>query len=361
MHEWRGRLCQVLQTAWAVVVLSAAPAGAQIMRAHFIDVGQADATLLEFPCGAVLIDAGTQQDREAELVAFLEDFFDRRSDLERTLNTVFITHAHIDHTRALRDVAENFNIVNYVDNGRVESLSGGGDQRWLIRESQEGRSEVRVRQIADSEVTELPHRNGLRDEFIDSVECSDCDPMIRVLSGGLAENPGWSPGEFSNDNNHSLSIRVDFGESSFLFTGDLEEAAIETMVDYYDGFDTLDVDLYQVGHHGSHNGTTISLMQAMTPHAAVCSVGKWDFGRRPDGSARPFTTFGYGHPRLHVIEMLEDNIAGRRSRPQAVMVAEGARRFKPHRIRDRIYGTGWDGTVSVRATLDRRYRITTEN
>ena len=29
-----------------------------LMKAHFTDMGQANATLLEFPCGVVLIDAG---------------------------------------------------------------------------------------------------------------------------------------------------------------------------------------------------------------------------------------------------------------------------------------------------------------
>ena len=37
--------------------IAAAACSGQEMTAHFIDVGQGDATLLEFPCGAILIDA----------------------------------------------------------------------------------------------------------------------------------------------------------------------------------------------------------------------------------------------------------------------------------------------------------------
>ena len=73
------------------------------MRAHFINVGQGDATLLEFPCGAVLIDAGGFDATTSEqLVEYLSLFFERRPDLDNTLDTVFVTHTHIDHNRALR-------------------------------------------------------------------------------------------------------------------------------------------------------------------------------------------------------------------------------------------------------------------
>ena len=37
-----------------------------VMKAHFIDVGQANATLLEFRCGVVLIDAGAQDDEHVD-------------------------------------------------------------------------------------------------------------------------------------------------------------------------------------------------------------------------------------------------------------------------------------------------------
>jgi beta-lactamase superfamily II metal-dependent hydrolase len=71
------------------------------MTAHFIDVGQAHSTLLEFSCGAMLIDAGTKDDEhEEELLEYLDEFFDRRTDLDRTLDSILITHDHLDHTRS---------------------------------------------------------------------------------------------------------------------------------------------------------------------------------------------------------------------------------------------------------------------
>ena len=39
-------------------LLACLGSSAQTMRAHFIDIGQGSATLLEFPCAAVLVDTG---------------------------------------------------------------------------------------------------------------------------------------------------------------------------------------------------------------------------------------------------------------------------------------------------------------
>jgi len=325
------------------------------MYVHFINAGQADATLLEFPCGTVLIDAGAQDDAHVTaLVDYLKDFFQRKSNLNNTLNSVLITHNHIDHTKALRAVAENFTIENYIDNGQLEG-AGTGNPNWLRRQVEDGSLTINVSTIKDSQIKAIQDKVGLSNPQIDPIACADIDPQVRVLSGPFDINPGWSQEEFDNKNNQSLVVRIDFGESSFLFTGDIEEPAIETLVEYYQGTDMLDVDVYQVGHHGSNNATTTNQLEAMTPEIAVISMGQWDYGRN---SNNRFTTWYYGHPRRDTVEMLTLAIDRKRSYPVNVAVAEGSRHFRQFTVKDAIYGTGWFGTVKVRATSDGRFRTT---
>src|SRR5258706_574037 len=73
------------------------------MRVHLIDVGQGAATLVEFSCGAILIDTGGESNRYMDstenLVNYLRAFFASRPDLDDTLALVVLTHPHIDHTR----------------------------------------------------------------------------------------------------------------------------------------------------------------------------------------------------------------------------------------------------------------------
>lgn len=280
-----------------------------VMHAHFISVGHANATLLEFACGAVLIDAGAQDDEHVEKpVSYLRGVFQERGDLTSTLESIIITHNRIDHTRALRAVVEEFNVKRYVDNGQLTG-PGTANPNWVRNNASTGGRNITIREIENSEISNLPHRNGLSDLTIDPVDCAGTDPKLDVLSGRQAENPGWSHQEFDNKNNHSIVIRVEFGQASFMFTGDLEDTAIETLLELYKNSPTLDVDVYEVGQHGSHNATTPELVDAMTPEIAVISMGKWDDGK---GSPNRFNTWHYGHPRKVVVDMLGAAIPGQR-------------------------------------------------
>lgn len=115
-----------------LAVLFCAPTVVGQAKVHVINVGQADSILVEFPRAALLIDAGgedTVDGRDADhLVNYLDSFFERRSDLNRTIHAVIVSHPHIDHTRALMDVMGGFTVKNLMD-GSNRRGSGIGPLR----------------------------------------------------------------------------------------------------------------------------------------------------------------------------------------------------------------------------------------
>src|SRR5215510_11549491 len=119
------------------------PASAPTFRAHFIDVGQGAATLVEFPCAAVLIDTGGEAngdfDSSVALMDYLDTFFNGRVDLEKTLHSIILTHPHIDHTRGVADVLGKYRIRNAVTNGQ-ETGSGKYGQIALHKKVAESES-----------------------------------------------------------------------------------------------------------------------------------------------------------------------------------------------------------------------------
>jgi beta-lactamase superfamily II metal-dependent hydrolase len=329
---------------------SAAPAAAlpqDLMRVHYIDVEQGNSALLEFPCAAVLIDAGGRErlaSASKHLIDYLNAFFARRTDLNRHLAAVFITHTHSDHNSNLKLVAQTFSIDNYIHNG-VRVGSGRVNAKWMLDNAGLPPSHVEaVQDVGPAPVT---------DAVIDPVACPRVDPKIEILSGGLTANPGWSADDFQNGNNHSLVIRVDYGAASFLFPGDLENAGIARLSGRLANPADLDVDVYEVNHHGAANGTTAAWLAALTPKIAVISMG-------PSTVHQQWTGWAYGHPRKTVIDLLESNVAMTRP-PVTEPVADGAKRFTPRPITRAIYATGWDGDVVVTAAPDGTLTVATDH
>ena len=190
------------------------------------------------------------------------------------------------------------------------------------------------------------------DDIIDPIKCPRVDPDIRVLSGSYSANPGWQDGDFDNQNNHSLVIKVTYGLASFLFTGDLEKPAIETLLARETISPLLRSDVWLVGHHGSDNGTTPELLGAMSPQIAIFSAC--------DPSIHVnWKTKAYGHPRRSVVEMIDHVIHRNRATPIDVLVADGAKKFSSYHLVHALYATVWDGDIDVAATPDGTLKVTT--
>jgi len=147
------------------------------MRAHLINVGQGAATLFEFSCGVVLVDTGGETNGAfnsgAALSAYLDEFFDTRQDLERSIALLVLTHPHIDHARNVKAIADEYTVQNVVTSGLTGSapekfFSGGRQQQWLERWA---RQHARLETIDAQSVP----KGGLTSLTIDPLHCTDQD------------------------------------------------------------------------------------------------------------------------------------------------------------------------------------------
>ena len=368
-------LLVVSGTGWAALPNYSPPTTTQ-MRVHYIDVGQGSAVLAEFACGTVLIDTGGEKhahfDSTARLTNYLDAYFARRTDRDRTIDLLILTHAHIDHTRGVPTVLQKYKVRNIVDNG-LEAGSGGSQQKAAHRKVLESNGAIKYQAVAEKQITDL---SGMTNDVIDPIgKCSGgTDPKIMALWGALDPTRGWTETILKNGNNSSVVVRLEFGKAVFLFPGDLEDEVQGDLLDFYaEGCTTrcmLDVDVYQVSHHGSHNGTSAEFIEAMKPKIAAISMGS-RFRREP------WTAYAHGHPRQSIIKELldpEHGVTTKRAVARKVFVARrgaskrarpaGAPRpdsqFVSMNMENEIYGTGWDGAFVINAQSDGALKVDTE-
>ena len=313
------------------------------MRVHLIDVGQGAATLVEFSCGAVLVDTGGESndmfDSEQRLLHYLDRFFKIRPHLHSTLALLVLTHPHIDHTRSAMAVFRRYKVQNVVTDGMTTS-SGGVEAADLMAAAE--RARVAQERVLGRDVP--PH--GVHDRIVDPISCADGDPDIRAFWGAVtSRDVGWDADGLDNANNDSVVMRFRLGKASFLITGDLEQDGIAEVVKRFGG--ELRADVYEVGHHASWNATTKALLDAIQPQVALISMGRVE---RED----TWSAWAYGHPRIEAIELLEAALTGPRRAPVHEPIGLGPKQFHDREITAPIYATGWDGNVTLTLYADGR-------
>ncbi|MDQ0338866.1 beta-lactamase superfamily II metal-dependent hydrolase [Caldalkalibacillus uzonensis] len=216
------------------------------MIAHFIDVDQGDATLLEGPDFTVLIDAG-RHDRD-DVVPYLKSVGVEYIDL------IIGTHPHADHIGQLDRVLAEFPV----------------QEVWMSGDTHSTRTfERAVEAILQSDATYYEPRAGETFE-IGSLRIEVVHP--ETLTGDLDEG--------------SISIRAVYGEVALLFTGDAGQASEQEMIARGH---QLQADIFQLGHHGSSTSNGEEFLQAVKPKVAIYSAGQ-------DNS--------YGHPHREVVQLI---------------------------------------------------------
>ncbi len=263
---WRGHRRWTRTVAWltataALLMAAVHPFAPAILPHQFelnvIDVGQGDSLLSVFPDGqTMLVDAGGIAGFNSARRPGIDIGEDVVSPYLWTrsikrLDVVAMTHAHSDHMGGMAAVLKNFH-------PRELWIGAAG-------ESPEWRQ---VRTIASSLGIRIrPLREGAPFAWGGA--------NLQVLAP-LAD---YAPTDKAQ-NNDSLVMRVEYGATSFLLTGDMEKKIEEEL---YERGLLSPTDVLKVGHHGSRTSTNPDLLSAVHPAFGVISVG-FD------------NTYGHPHP-----------------------------------------------------------------
>jgi competence protein ComEC len=276
------------------------------LRIHFIDVGQADATLIQFPTGEVmLIDCGDSiVESHSKFVSYLSsiDFAVDESTNEKIIDYLILTHPDKDHIGGASYIFDNFKVEVCIRPDVYASNETLPFDTSLIVQSQSDTyadviSKLEV-EITDSGCISLKSVQSLElksNGYENSLNPLDWilnfyAPITTELPYRLNQEDNTNLAPISND--YSPIMILTYMDRKIMFTGDASDSVEKDFIDFYkdSGMD-FDVDILKLGHHGSRYSTCEEFLEFTTPEYAIASAGLAN---------------QHGHPSTYTLERLEE-------------------------------------------------------
>lgn len=223
-----------------------------ILSVTYIDVGQGDSSLIECEGKTMLIDGGLPSQSQKIYSILKERNIDH-------LDYIVCTHTHSDHvgglSGALQLVDCDLALVNRTD----------------------VTTKTYTKFLAKLEEKNTP------------IEIPEVGNTYSFAGGSFVILGPTDQEDAQEENDRSIVVKLNYGNTSFLFTGDSEQEEEQLMM--FNEYDELHADVLKVAHHGSSNGASKAWIKAVQPSISVISCGKNN---------------EYGHPHEELLNLLKD-------------------------------------------------------
>jgi competence protein ComEC len=242
------------------------------LRVTFIDVGQGNSALIQFPGKKrMLIDGGGFRGGTFDTGKNVVSPFLFRKKILR-IDYLVLTHPHPDHLNGMRFIASEFNPSEFWYNGEPSESAEFKDLMGIVESDN-------IKILTPARISQVNNISGVRVELF--------NPPGNIIQYNMT---GINSKEV---NNRSLVLKMTYKGRSVLFPGDIEEETESRLVEKYGR--NLKSDAMLVPHHGSKYSSTRAFLKMVSPEISVISSGK---GNR------------FGFPNPETIERL--NNAGTR-------------------------------------------------
>ncbi len=218
---------------------------------HYFDVGQGDSTLIQVNGKNMIIDSGSRT-AENKIIKYLNNLNIKKIDY------LISTHPHEDHIGNMDEIIDLFEIEKFYA------------------------PKVTTNTTSFEKMIKALKRKNLKINILkDGTSSIDLGKNTKVYVFSPKENL-----KDDNLNNYSPIIKIQFKDTSFLFTGDAEKENINYVLskNY-----PIYSDVLKLGHHGSKTSTTKEFLEKVTPYITIASLGENN---------------SYGHPHKKVLDLL---------------------------------------------------------
>ncbi|MFA7314801.1 MAG: MBL fold metallo-hydrolase [Candidatus Magasanikbacteria bacterium] len=216
------------------------------LKVTYLDIGQGDASFIEFPDGEQMLVDCAIDGRILEALGRVMPYYDHDIDY------LLVTHPDSDHYGGCAEVLDRFQIKNIVYSG----LEKKGDQTWeafwsAIQNENANYIEVGKESVLDIASTTL---------------------HILYPDHSVKQNMGIPNSTVTpSSNNTSIVFKLSYLDKSMLFMGDAEVELEKYLIATYGN--QLDVDVLKLGHHGSDSSSSQDFIKIISPHNAIASCG----------------------------------------------------------------------------------------